>query len=543
MPVTATAATNTPRVLVAEAPRVDAQDSFSWSQYIDFFDAPLLKPLVGSPERPPDLASMILRPREVSAAAAVGIQQPPRVALAPAVAAQDSQLFKPRFEPALAPFQPRVLIGAPELRKEFDSSLAKPRFELVASTVQARLLLDPGVVVAQPSGLFKPRFEPAAPDFAPRPLIGTPEVRADLPAIRFSPRFEAAATSPDFAPRVLVGTPQRPAEFASTLLRPVTLGGVVALAGQTAAIGRLFATKIETISGSVRGQGNLSAAAALAASGSVRGAGRLLASAVLAESALVSPQGRLLATLTEPQAGSARGSDRILGSLAQALTAAFNPAGRLTSNPNLAIAASARPSGRLLATLGGPVPIVGTVRGNGRLIGVLFDASAPATAGNSLFPFMATGSMGTMMGVHPGSAAAGPVPQVFDRTFTDSALAGDGTGVNNDIEFDPDGQQLRFDNNVVQTSLANWLTPTTPGAGAGFYIRLTKTGGGWTAMSFIGSITPGVWTAIPSIKSFSAFTTLTGVQHTVATLLVEISASPTGPAAVSATYTFDFTVT
>jgi len=147
-------------MLVSETPPVEAQDSFSWSQYLIEFDAPLLKPHVTDPQQPQEFPSLFLR--ALPTTAPVGIN--PRVLNAPAADVQAYPSFRIQAQVPLAAtpdFRPRILVNASDSQPDLQSKSFAPRFEL--ALVNTRVLVrGPDQPQEFPSKLSAPRFEAAA---------------------------------------------------------------------------------------------------------------------------------------------------------------------------------------------------------------------------------------------------------------------------------------------------------------------------------------------------------------------------------------------
>lgn len=183
-PTAAAAAINTPRVLIAQPYWQDSPDSFSWSQYLDFFDQPNLRPVIGNPERPNELLGNLLKAQAVGAAAAVGIN-------------------------------PRVIVGTAAdvaTYASFTLQAYEPSPYVRVRTVDAYSVdVPPSYVIKIPQYFHAPVL---------RPVVGMPERPAEYPSALQRPHFEVSATLVGINPRVIVGMPERPQEFLPTRSAP-----------------------------------------------------------------------------------------------------------------------------------------------------------------------------------------------------------------------------------------------------------------------------------------------------------------------------------
>lgn len=193
VPLTAVAATFNPRPLVSNTPWVEVQESFTWSQYLIEFDAPLLRPLVVDPERPQEFQSKLLRAYDVSVALSFQANAPEQYALTHELVLIQSQQFS-------------------NLLRAFDTTPA------VTSGINPRVInASAADVQAYPSFRIQAQTPLAAtPDFRPRILVNALDSPQDVPSKSFAPRFEPALVNT----RVLVVGPGQPQEFPSKLSAP-----------------------------------------------------------------------------------------------------------------------------------------------------------------------------------------------------------------------------------------------------------------------------------------------------------------------------------
>lgn len=187
----AVAATNQGKVLIGTPQVPDTPESASWSQYIDFFDPPLLKPLVLDPGpvvSPPSMLLKSFAPTGVTTNATIKFNAPAFVPDLP------SSLAIPRFEQSLLLAQ--LFVVDPDRPQEFASKLAQPRFEAPLASQPRLLVLDPVRPPETTASLAIPRFEAASVDFAPKIIVADKNLgQEEFGSKALIPREPAVATN------------------------------------------------------------------------------------------------------------------------------------------------------------------------------------------------------------------------------------------------------------------------------------------------------------------------------------------------------------